>query len=238
MIDSRKSEREQVLEKVRNAGQKKDAGEFLMALTESKLPNAYFVAFKNRFSTMAEDDVRDEIGAASDELYVSISSGRKVFSISSYFWKIIENRLKRRMDLEKRMIRGEPVERVELKGGISSDEDEAKLGDLREKAISLLRDLIPRLGQQHVQEVMRYVLGSMENGAQDVSSTEIGEALGLEPATVRKCVQRGFQRIAKIVKEENLAPAGFDPSIFDHGSYVIGSIEEAEEEQDLWSQRN
>jgi len=59
---------------------------------------------------------------------------------------------------------------------------------------------------------MGYILDAIEAGANDVSNTEISEALGLSANTVAQSKRRGFERLKRAAIEADLWP---DDLIFD-----------------------
>jgi DNA-directed RNA polymerase specialized sigma24 family protein len=80
--------------------------------------------------------------------------------------------------------------------------------ELRERrrgaALTLARELLPRLGQQRAQAVMGYVFDAVERGVVDLPSRDIAEALGMSDQVVRQSLSRGFRRLARLAEEEGL----------------------------------
>jgi DNA-directed RNA polymerase specialized sigma24 family protein len=74
----------------------------------------------------------------------------------------------------------------------------------RGAALTLARELLPRLGQQRAQEVMAYVFDAVERGVVDLPSRDIAEALSVSDQVVRQSLSRGFRRLARLAEEEGL----------------------------------
>jgi DNA-directed RNA polymerase specialized sigma24 family protein len=83
-------------------------------------------------------------------------------------------------------------------------EDRMKLG------LAVARRLLPRLGQDSVRNVMAYIFDGLETGRQDITAEEIANALGITKDTARQARHRGFTRLERLAKEENLLDGGFD----------------------------
>ncbi len=88
--------------------------------------------------------------------------------------------------------------------------EEMEWDEKRAQAITRARDLLPKLGQKNIQDVMSLVIDAVEAGREDLPSREIAEALGLQPATVRTLKMRGFERLARVAREEGLVGQEFD----------------------------
>ena len=78
--------------------------------------------------------------------------------------------------------------------------------DRRLEAIELARRLIPRLGQDSVQSVMRRILDAIEDGVPSITTADLAMATGMTEDGVRQCRSRGFRRLERIVRDEGLEP--------------------------------
>lgn len=202
----------------------------LECLFDSMLLEAFLNHFSGRYPDLRREEIYDIIGKATDEIVARISQKNKIKHLSNYLWKSINNQLSRAvvkaeitLSIEQDEI--EIRERPALTEAQQNQRDEA-----RGRAIALAESLIPRLGQQNVQTVMKYILGALKNGAQDVPNIEIADALGMTPGNVRVSVSRGFSRLARIVKEEGLIETEYDfPFLEEHGDY----LNETERNSDL-----
>lgn len=208
--NSAKARQDEALKRAQESADSGNGLEMLNCLIESMLLEAYERSFKNKYPLIDKEDIHDIVGEATDDVYGRVNSGRKVHSIPSYLWKIIERRLSDLAIKEKQLLKGTMVDRLGRHDNQNETDIDGRLEKGREYAISLAEKLVPRLGLVNVQQVMTYLLGAIRNGAEDISSTEIAEALDMSPANVRQATKRGFERLAKIVREENLVDEKYD----------------------------
>lgn len=216
------SEQKEALKRAQDASNRGDGLGMLQGLCDSMLFEGYGRYFKRRYSSLAVDDINDIIGIATDEIYDRIVKGEKIPAIQSYLWKVTDRKLSEFSDRRNNLVRGSVVERIGVRdpivAGTAVQEEKEKR---REQAIALAEQLLPRLGLVNVQNVMRYILGAIRNGAQDISSTEIAEALNLSPENVRQSLRRGFERLARIIREEKLVNESYDFPFLDETRYYI-----------------
>jgi hypothetical protein len=215
--------------KAQNAAIKGDRIEMLEGIAGSLLLEAYLGYFKDRYPSVHLGHIHDCIGFATDELYDRIVKGEKIRKIESYLWKIIDRKLLEYIH-ERRRLSGEEVDHLGSSGlsidGVNYQEQKE---ESRELILQIFESLIPRLGLVNVQEVMKYILGAIRNGVQDVTSDEIADALGLTPENVRQSMKRGFDRLTRIVKEENLVDKSHDFRFLEEMEYYVEYPEDDEQ---------
>ena len=184
---------------------KGDCPGMLQGLFNCMLLEGYARYFKRKYPELDSEDISDIIGIGTDELCERVLKGEKIISIKSYLWKVIDRKLSV-FNANKRLFNGPPVENLGTKDPTFSEEERPDDEDeqQRDALLTLVESLIPRLGLVNAQNVMKYLLGCIRNGVQDVTSTEIGEALGLTPVNVRQSMKRGFERLERICREEKL----------------------------------
>ncbi len=81
---------------------------------------------------------------------------------------------------------------------------------VRKGAVATARRLLPKLGQQNVQDVMRCLIDAVEAGEQDLPHRVVADALGLNQGTVRVLMKRGLDRLARAARAEGLVRADFE----------------------------
>jgi DNA-directed RNA polymerase specialized sigma24 family protein len=174
---------------------------------------------------IAFEDVQLIIAEAVDVLYQTVQSGQSKGRIIPFLLKVA---IRKAFDFEKKRRRVDALDPGDLEreaaneagrefaarerqeGPVSKISDDLDFEERRRLALGIARGLLPRLGQQHVQDVMSYIFDAIEAGQEDISNDEIASALGLTGETVRTSKSRGFARLEKIAKEEKLLPEGSD----------------------------
>jgi DNA-directed RNA polymerase specialized sigma24 family protein len=218
------------LQQAQNAANKGDAWGMFNALPDSLIFDSYQNYFSSKYPTVDESDLQNIIGKATDQLYDRITRKEKIRKIESYLWKIIDAELWGKIEEQKRF-RSVDVEAIGINdNSIPSALTLEQKAKQKEYALALADSLVPRLGQVNVQNVMRYILGCIRNGVQDINSNDIGEALDMKPATVRQFMKRGFERLTRICKEESLVDASYIFPFEEMEYYLNGQAEQNESE--------
>jgi hypothetical protein len=195
--------------------------QMMECLFKSTLLEAFLNHFSNRYPSLYRDYVYDTIATATDEIVGIISGGKKIKQLHTYLWKTINNKLSKAVKKAEAVLSIEQ-DLVEIKDPEPITETQnLKRDEARAKAISIAEGLIPRLGMTNVQAVMKYILGALKNGAQDVPNSEIAEALNMTLVNVRVSVSRGFSRLSKIVKDEGILEKDYElPFLDEFEEYV------------------
>lgn len=159
------------------------------------------------FLKVDQDACNDVVAESVDCLYHEIRQGRKVSEVVSWLWKVA-NRLA--SNRERKRTQENSNQQDNLEGVVEPDrtmsDPEVDWDQRRRRAIAEARKLLPKLGQENLQAVMSYILDAIQAGANDVSNTEISEALGLSANTVAQCKLRGFDRLKRVAREADLWP--------------------------------
>lgn len=207
------------LQEAQIAANNNNAWATIEGIFHSMLLEAYQGSFKNRYPEVDAEDIYDEIGKSVDELFERINKGEKIRAVETYLWKIIDRNLVD-FDRKRKFLKRIDGERFDIKDRPTSTNSEG-IAIFRENVITKAESLIPRLGLLNVQEVMKYILGAIRDGVQDLKSNEIAEALHMTPGNVRVSMKRGFERLSRIFKEENLIDESFSfPFIDEMESYL------------------
>lgn len=188
-----------------------DAMSMFKSIANSQLLEGFKIQFSRRYKRVGDDVLHDIIGSAVDELYDRISNGERIRKVEGYLWKVTDRKLATYVT-ERRSFANQEIEEIEdikLKVVPIIPDDELEEQERMEKqnrnmAISLAEGLIPKLGSPNVQDVMRYIFGAVRNGAQHITNGQIAEALGLDESNVRVWKKRGFDKLDRLAKAENL----------------------------------
>lgn len=206
------------LERATEAAKKKDPVEFLSAVAESHFIDGATGRLQSQYPGLDPDSLHEVISGAIDQFYEEVSAGGVVRRPVTWLWKSIKGRA---FDLIYRTWAEEvptdpshlstATETVrpssildEVLEGVEVDEDDVPEERIRALALQVARRLLPQLGQQNVQAVMAYLFEAVEQGVEDVTNEEIGEALGLELDTVRYSKSRGWKRLERIVRDQGI----------------------------------
>jgi DNA-directed RNA polymerase specialized sigma24 family protein len=209
-IGSNNKTQKAVLSKAQAAADIGDAKEMFIELAQSSLLEGFERQFASRYRNLVVEDIHDVIGSSTDEIYARVSKGEKITAIHSYLWKIIDRRLSK-LQKQRQLYSMKDVDLIEgWSSSTKSDQERQAVDKQRDEIIAIAERLIPRLGLTNAQNVMKYVFGAIKNGAQDIPSQEIGDALGLTPNHVRQCLKRGFDRLTRIFKEDHLIPQSYE----------------------------
>jgi DNA-directed RNA polymerase specialized sigma24 family protein len=148
------------------------------------------------------------VAQAVDTLVDSVRRGRHVANVPSFLRVVAWRRMH---DAWQRSLIEHPTDPALLADSAATDEPDALPGDEESRArlFARARALLPRIGESNLQAVMALVLDTTE-AREPMTSVDIGDALGLKPATVRQLKRRAFQRFLREAKREQLVASDFE----------------------------
>lgn len=205
-----------------------DAAGMFQGLCDAMVFEAFLSSFSSRYPEI-KDDVHDIISAATDALYERVKSRKPVAKVESYLWKMINERMSK-FSQKKIAHTGPNAESLGYIQTAAQSSEEREAADLKkDEALSIAFTLLPRLGQTNVQEVMRYVLVAIQNGIHHVDYGEIADALGITRGVAKTSLRRGFERLTRIAKEENLVDTNFSFPLSESMDYLAEVDDESEQ---------
>jgi DNA-directed RNA polymerase specialized sigma24 family protein len=222
------TDQKELLRKAQEFAELGDGLSMLKFLFESMILEALLWRFRRQYSNLNTNDIYDIIASSADELYNSIMRGTKIKYLETYLWKIANNKLAKfskkamltlSVDDDSREIK-DPGRIPEV---YKNSREEAK-----KKAIQIAESLLPQLRLTKVEAVMRYILEALKNGAQDVPNLEIANSLGISVVNVRIWKSRGFERLARIVKEGNLIEDSYEFPFLDELESFLADCHESD----------
>ena len=197
------------------------------ALHESRALEGLTSRLRRSWPGLSATDVDQVIAKSVDAAYTSVSRGRAVHELMPWLVKVSHRLACRAADAatdphsNKAVVEGwEPaaLDRVADGRGGAHDDEEEEMAELRRKeAIAVARRLLPQLGQQNVQDVMRCLIDAVEAGEQDLPHRVVAEALGLNEGTVRVLMMRGLDRLGRVARAEGLVRGNFELIKLDAG---------------------
>jgi len=205
-------QQQELLARAKEAAASGDPGTMLAALYQSGVLDGLTRQIASKWRSLSLDEIGDIVAEAVDILYVAIRTGKKVLKLVPYLWKTSDHkacdyhsRRQNQSSLTSDDLERIPDQSSEVEDELDSSTKKQDWEEKRSRVIALVRSLLPRLGQQNIQNVMAYILDALEADCLDISNKEIAEALGLSSDTVRQSKHRAFQRLERIVREESLA---------------------------------
>ena len=162
------------------------------------------LTFRRKWPDLPEAEIDDMVARGVDALYDKLSRGGEVANPVGYVLEVMRHEA-----YDYAAGHGHTVPLDAARDSISTDDvaGAAMPDDRRAAALASARSIIPRLGQDSVQAVMRLIVDAVEDGRTTITTTELAAATGLTEESVRQCRSRGFRRLERIVREEGLAPA-------------------------------
>lgn len=193
----------ELLRRAAEAASAKDPVGMMAALHASRFLDGLVRRLQQRFRQLPEVDLEECVAEAADSLYKDVSEGVVIRQITSYLYKVAERR-------SLNLITRRPAVRSvrDNDGGQARDDDHAQdveRAAYREEALGIARRLLPQIGRENVQKVMRVILDALNDGLHDITNAEIAEATGLSQDTVRTCRHRGFVRLQRLAAESGLS---------------------------------
>ncbi len=190
------------------------------ALHESRALDGLALRLRRSWSGLSATDVDRVIAASADAVYAAVSRGQVVRDLMPWLVKVCHRLAWRAMEAAtdphsmKAVVEGwEPAafDSVADGGGRAHDDGDEDVADRRRKeAIAIARRLLPQLGQQNVQDVMRCLVDVVEAGEPDLPHRVVAEALGLNEGTVRVLMMRGLDRLGRVARAEGLVREDFE----------------------------
>ncbi len=198
----------------------------LEALYRSSYLDGLKRAMDRKWRSIPSPEIDFIVAQAIDTLYAEVHGEGKVLNLSAFLWKVADRRAfdydqmreKERTtdpdELERIANQTEAVTRpVHDTQDCEEDNELLEYEEKKAKAISLARQLLPRLGQRNIQTVMSYVIDCVEANRDDVPHREIAEALGLTVDTVKTSLWRGFQRLDREARKEGITEGALAGSL-------------------------
>ncbi|MEO6613786.1 MAG: hypothetical protein ABIT05_13425 [Chitinophagaceae bacterium] len=203
------------LKKAQDAADSGDSLEMFKCLCDSMIIEACKIHFEYRYPTIDAGYIHDEIGTVIDEIYARVSKKQRIREIDGYLWRVVDIKLSE-FAFKRLQVTELKDDHLNIEDTVSLSDEERKKSEMRKNnIIAIAESLIPRLGLVNVQEVMKYVLGAIKNNIRSIPSSEIADALGLTAVNVRKSKERGFKKLARLVKEEKLVEESYNFSFLD-----------------------
>jgi DNA-directed RNA polymerase specialized sigma24 family protein len=216
---------QQALQRAKEAARAKDATGMLEALAESGIMDGLrrrldFSDWGNLIHHIDRDEI---VGKAVDEFYRRLTNGEEIAHVSGWFTKVVKNKAaefyRERQDepgeLSELDAAGVPARPQNRPRSQTEEEREGERDARRKRGLELARGLLPELSvSMNIKRVMAYIFDAVEQRVEDLQPIDIARALGLNPDSVRKWIERGFERLAARAREKGYTTQEFNLAEF------------------------
>jgi len=202
----------EALERAKIAAINRDVVAFLGYLHASRFMDGAKRRLKAIYNAFDDERIHEILTVAADRLYEAIIDGKKIIFPAPYLWKIIINyaqdiyrsadefkSLDEKNAAPKDGVRRQPTRMIPL-SSLEYEPEEARNARI-EKGLEIAKSLLPKIGNQNVQQVMAYYIDAVAAGVEDVTAREVSEALGITESSVSKWKQRGIERLRRAAVE-------------------------------------
>lgn len=210
-VDLTAKEQDLQLDQAKRAASSADPIRMIECLHKSNALAGLVRRLQAKWPGLASSEIDMAVARAVDAAYEFISTGKKIFELVAFLWKIADRRA---FDYHRLAVREIPTDpailetMVDPNGPEPGEDDESASDDRRQekirRAVTIARKLLPRLGQENLQRVMALVIDAAEQGLVDLPNAHIADVLGLSLDAVKKSKSRGLQRLRRIAREEGL----------------------------------
>ncbi|MDE0031216.1 MAG: hypothetical protein OXU42_17670 [Deltaproteobacteria bacterium] len=209
------NEAAKLLERAEQAVNRTDVVEMLQALAASRYLDGLSRRLQRKWSgSLPWTEVDDCIAQAVDAACAAVSRGRPIRSLAAWLWKSADKIANDRWTFDY----GQRVE-LDVDNSLAAPdtndtererEERQELEERRRReAIRIARELLPRIGEGQVRDVMELVIDAAQEGLPDLPAPYIAEALGISNNAARTLVSRGMKRLRRLAEQEGIeAPTG------------------------------
>ncbi|BAZ38801.1 hypothetical protein NIES4101_47460 [Calothrix sp. NIES-4101] len=208
-----KEQQDKLLTQAKQAAISGDPRKMLEYLYLSRALDGLTRQIASKWRSLSCDEIHDILAEAVDILYVAIRDRKKVNNLVAYLFKTFDYKAcnyyrarQNQIPLSPDELEQIPDKSTEVEKNFDNSTKELGWENKKPQAIAIARSLLPKLGQYNIQNVMAYIFDALEADCMDISNAEIAEALGLSIDVVRKSKSRGFYRLKRIVRDEELDP--------------------------------
>ena len=204
------NEAAKLLERAQQAVNRRDVGTMLHALTASRYLDGLTRRLQKKWGrSLPWTEVDDCIARSVDAACMAVSRGRPIRSLGAWLWKsadkIANDRW--RFDYSRRAeFDDDTVSAVTYTNESDGESDKRQQLDemRRSEAIRIARELLPRIGDGQVRDVITLVIDAAEDRLPDLPASSIADALGISNNAARALVSRGMKRLRRVAEQEGV----------------------------------
>ena len=202
---------EELLKVASEAAREHQPDKMLEALAASGFIDGLTRRLKGKWGRLPRIEIEECVAKAIDKVYEAITQGRSIRNLGAWLWKAADNLANDcwRDDYSHRAGGRENLENLASDNSSPPTIEERlhreELAQFRrDEAIRLARRLLPRIGQGQIIKVMELVIDAVEQGIPDLTSVDIGNALGITSNAARTLRKRGFERLRREARREGI----------------------------------
>jgi RNA polymerase sigma factor (sigma-70 family) len=173
----------------------------LEALSQSGFLDGLAHRLRKEWPRLPTFELQECIGRAVDVAYSFVAQGGVVRDLGAWLWKTARNlagakwrdEYETRGSAEEAESAASPEPETEAERIAAEELDDHR----RSEAIRLARELIPRIGEGQVRQVMEMLIEAAATGTPDLPPAQIADALGLSEDAVRTLLSRGLKRLRR-----------------------------------------
>ena len=199
-----------LLERAQEAVNRGDVVTMLHALIESRYLDGLTRRLQKKWSrSLPWAEVDDCIARAVDAACAAVPSGRLIRSLGAWLWKSADNFANDRWRFD--YSRRAEFDDNTIPAAIYTDEPDGERGrrhqleEMRRSAgIRIARELLPRIGDGQVRDVIELVIDAAEDRLPDLPASSIADALEISKNAARALVSRGLKRLRRLAEQEGV----------------------------------
>ena len=199
-----------LLERAQQAVNRSNVVDMLQALAASRYLDGLTRRLQKKWGrSLPYTEVDDCIAQSVDAACAAVSQGRPIRSLGAWLWKSAD----KISDDRWRSDYGRRIEFDDDTAPAAPDTNETErerekrqeLEEMRRReAIRIARELLPRIGDGQVRDVMELVIDAAEDRLPDLPASSIADALGISNNAARALVSRGMKRLRRLAEQEGV----------------------------------
>lgn len=183
--------------------------DMLQALSASMFLDGLVRMHRKRWGQrLPETEIEDCVARSVDAAYDGIRAGKPVHNLGAWLWKVTDKAAQDRWNKDYRRRRGSAEDMAEAPDEAVGDNERIEADALadhrRSEAVRFARQLLPRLGQGQITDVMGLLIEAVEQGLPDLPADLVADTLGISAGSARKLVSRGLERLQREAAKEGV----------------------------------
>ena len=197
-----------LLARAQQAANQGDVVGMLSALFESRYLDGLVRRLQKKWRALPRTEVDECIARSVDAACDAVHKNRSIRNLGAWLWKAADNTADDRWtsDYSHRKDLGERWPDVaDSNETTQKREEHRRLKEARlRQAVRVARELLPRIGEGQVRDVMELLIDAAEDGLPDLPASAIADSLGISTNAARMLVSRGLRRLGRLADEEGV----------------------------------
>ena len=198
-----------LLARAQQAANQGDVAGMLSALVESRYLDGLVRRLQRKWrGSLPRTEVDDCIARSVDVACDAVHKNRSIPNLGAWLWKAADNSANDRWtsDHAHRTDRYEgSLDVADPRETVREREERRQRKELRlRRAVRIAHELLPRIGEGQVRDVMELLIAAAEDGLPDLPASAIADALGISTNAARTLVSRGLRRLKRLAEQEGV----------------------------------